>query len=74
KKHAIYCLNMYRRLQILETITDPLSFLLNRLPNSKPRSNQARLFWSSKWPILCSILQNMDYFYHKKMPLQPANP
>ncbi|KAG1178107.1 hypothetical protein G6F70_007913 [Rhizopus microsporus] len=40
KQHAIHCLNIHRRLQILETTTDPLSFLLNRLPNSKPRSRQ----------------------------------
>ena len=73
KQHAIHCLNIHRRLQIQETTTDPLSFLLNRLPNSKPRSRQVKLFWSFKWPILCSILQEMGYLYHKKVPLQPAN-
>ncbi|ORE18707.1 hypothetical protein BCV71DRAFT_255302 [Rhizopus microsporus] len=44
KQHAIYCLNIHHRLQIPETTTDPLSFLLNRLLNSKPRSRQAKLF------------------------------
>ncbi|KAG1629224.1 hypothetical protein G6F44_011682 [Rhizopus delemar] len=33
RKHAITCLNMHQRLYMPETITNPLSFLLNMLPS-----------------------------------------
>ncbi|KAG1460301.1 hypothetical protein G6F46_005731 [Rhizopus delemar] len=35
KKHVIQCLHIHRRLQIPTTIEDPLSFLLNLLPQSQ---------------------------------------
>jgi hypothetical protein len=39
-RHAIACLNMHRRLRLSTTLTDDsLSFLLNRLPHSPPRSH-----------------------------------
>ncbi|KAG1172063.1 hypothetical protein G6F36_011641 [Rhizopus arrhizus] len=38
KVHAIHCLQMHRRLMMPETISDPLSFLLNIPPARKPRA------------------------------------
>jgi hypothetical protein len=35
KKHVIQCLDMHRRLKMPTTIEDPLSFLLNLLPQSQ---------------------------------------
>ncbi|KAG1169845.1 hypothetical protein G6F70_008094 [Rhizopus microsporus] len=40
KKHAVSCLDMYRRLFMADTIRDPLSFLLNMLP-LRPSVSQA---------------------------------
>ncbi|KAI9482999.1 MAG: hypothetical protein EXX96DRAFT_631177, partial [Benjaminiella poitrasii] len=34
RQHAVICFQMQRRLQMSETIEDPLSFLLNQLPTS----------------------------------------
>ncbi|KAG1555955.1 hypothetical protein G6F49_006702 [Rhizopus delemar] len=33
RQHVIRCLDMHHRLQMPETVQDPLSFLLNKLPN-----------------------------------------
>ncbi|KAG1322633.1 hypothetical protein G6F62_010134 [Rhizopus arrhizus] len=33
RSHAICCLHMHRRLQMPLTVPDPLSFLINKLPN-----------------------------------------
>ncbi|KAG1170299.1 hypothetical protein G6F35_017233 [Rhizopus arrhizus] len=43
KAHTIHCLQMHRRLMMPETISDPLSFLLNMLPTKKPRSPNTTL-------------------------------
>ncbi|KAG0763500.1 hypothetical protein G6F57_000790 [Rhizopus arrhizus] len=68
KNHAINCLDMHRRLFVPETIRDPLSFLLNMLPlrPSVPFPNLA-LTWSQRWPIICSILYELDQLHHDKL-------
>ena len=38
KQHAIRCLDMHHRLQMPEIVQDPLSFLLDKLPNRIPCS------------------------------------
>ncbi|ORE22747.1 hypothetical protein BCV71DRAFT_285132 [Rhizopus microsporus] len=59
---------MHRRLVMPETISDPLSFLLNMLPTRKPRSPNTALSWTTRWPTVCRILYELDYLYHAKLP------
>ncbi|KAG1300341.1 hypothetical protein G6F66_000019 [Rhizopus arrhizus] len=71
KAHTIHCLQMHRRLMMPETISDPLSFLLNMLPTKKPRSPNTTLSWTIRWPTICRILYELDYLHHAKIPPTP---
>ncbi|KAG1546448.1 hypothetical protein G6F49_010495 [Rhizopus delemar] len=64
RKHAITCLNMHQRLYMPKTITDPLSFLLNMLPSRPSVSSNLALSWSQCWPVICSILHELDQIQH----------
>ncbi|KAG1608378.1 hypothetical protein G6F46_011591 [Rhizopus delemar] len=64
RKHAITCLNMHQRLYMPKTITDPLSFLLNMLPSRPSVSSNLALSWSQRWPVICSILHELDQLQH----------
>ncbi|KAG1048806.1 hypothetical protein G6F43_008829 [Rhizopus delemar] len=68
KSHSIHCLNMHRRLQLPETMVDPLSFLLNKLLHRIPHSFQAVPPWFLRWPTICTILHELDYLCHDKVP------
>jgi hypothetical protein len=69
KNHAISCLDMYRRLSMPETIRDPLSFLLNMLLLRPSVPQNLALAWSHRWPIICSILYELDQLQHDKLIL-----
>ncbi|KAG1055300.1 hypothetical protein G6F43_002739 [Rhizopus delemar] len=49
KQHAIGCLDMHDRLQMPEAVQDPLSFLLDRLPNRIPCSSHSASPWFIQW-------------------------
>jgi hypothetical protein len=75
KQHAVRCLDMHHRLQMPETVQDPLSFLLNRLPNRIPCSSHSASPWFIRWPVICTILYELDYlFHHKDQPPPPFQP
>ncbi|ORE02552.1 hypothetical protein BCV72DRAFT_48152, partial [Rhizopus microsporus var. microsporus] len=46
KSHTISCLDMHRRLFMLETIRNPLSFILNMLPLRPSIPPNLALTWS----------------------------
>jgi hypothetical protein len=71
KAHTIHCLQMHSRLMMPQTISDPLSFLLNILPTRKPRSPNTTLSWGIRWPTICRILYELDYLYHAKTSPTP---
>ncbi|KAI8359162.1 hypothetical protein BD560DRAFT_374484 [Blakeslea trispora] len=73
KTRAIHCLQMHRRLAMPESIADPLSFLLNILPVRRPRSFEAAIAWSLRWPAICQILYELDYLQHSKIPPPPPS-
>ncbi|ORE08596.1 hypothetical protein BCV72DRAFT_203178 [Rhizopus microsporus var. microsporus] len=56
---------------IAQTISDPLSFLLNTLPTRKYRFPNITLAWTIHWPTICRILYELDYLYHAKLPSTP---
>ncbi|KAG2224393.1 hypothetical protein INT45_002932 [Circinella minor] len=65
KNHAISCLNIHKRLEIPYHITsDPISHLLNQLPQSKPTSHKKINFWKNIWPTICTILVEIDAHQH----------
>ncbi|KAI7858118.1 hypothetical protein BDC45DRAFT_412646, partial [Circinella umbellata] len=65
KKHALSCLNVHDRLNIQDhNITDPISHLLNQLPQSKPTSLKKIEFWKRKWPTICALLAMIDAHQH----------
>jgi hypothetical protein len=72
--HATECLQMHSRLCLPRSIEDPLSFLLNLLPHRKPRDPQDASAWSYRWPVICILLQELDYLIHDKLPPSPVNP
>ncbi|KAG0738594.1 hypothetical protein G6F57_013381 [Rhizopus arrhizus] len=66
---------MHRRLQMPRTEADPLSFLLNQLPNKRkklmsPNANSTNSAWTVRWPAICQILFELDYMHHSKLPLE----
>ncbi|KAG0785673.1 hypothetical protein G6F21_009103 [Rhizopus arrhizus] len=77
RSHATECLHMHRRLQMPRTEVDPLSFLLNQLPNKRkelmsPNANSKNPAWTVRWPAICQILFELDYMHHGKLP--PESP
>ncbi|SAL94839.1 hypothetical protein, partial, partial [Absidia glauca] len=74
KQHAITCLNMHRRLRLSTTLTDdPLSFLLNRLPHSPPRSHTTITKWKRYWPTIHTILLELEFLQHPSHIEPPTN-
>jgi hypothetical protein len=60
---------MHSRLMLPTTLSDPLSFLRNRLPQRRPHSRKIILNWKIRWPIICQILGELDHLYqHKPYP------
>ncbi|KAG1001888.1 hypothetical protein G6F27_012459 [Rhizopus arrhizus] len=77
RSHATECLHMHRRLQMPRTEADPLSFLLNQLPNKRkklmsPNANSTNSAWTVRWPAICQILFELDYMHRGKLP--PESP
>ncbi|KAI7851205.1 hypothetical protein BDC45DRAFT_572294 [Circinella umbellata] len=77
KKHAIQCLNIHNRLHISYYQPDPVSFFLNQLPKGHPTSPKRIQYLTSYWPILCSILMELDSYHHptsNQQQYQDPNP
>lgn len=75
KRHIIQCLQMHNRLFLPQTIEDPLSFLLNKLPRKTKRIPKLSIAaWLICWPAICSILHEMDYLAHNQIPVPAQNP
>ncbi|EIE82075.1 hypothetical protein RO3G_06780 [Rhizopus delemar RA 99-880] len=77
RSHATECLHTHLRLQMPHTVADPLSFLLNQLPNKRkklmsPNANSTNPAWTVRWPAICQILFELDYMHHGKIP--PESP
>ncbi|ORE04554.1 hypothetical protein BCV72DRAFT_251175 [Rhizopus microsporus var. microsporus] len=64
---SIICLDMHRRLFMLETIRDPLPFLLNMLSLCPSVPPNLALTWYQRWPIICSLLHELDQLHHNKL-------
>ncbi|KAG1469588.1 hypothetical protein G6F56_003172 [Rhizopus delemar] len=73
RRHAFDCLNVHHRLYLPRSIEDPISFLLNLLPLHTPRPTESHS-WFTLWPILCTILQELDYYFHDECPPPPVDP
>ncbi|CEP14641.1 hypothetical protein [Parasitella parasitica] len=67
------CLSVHDRLYFPRSIEDPISFLLNLLPLHKPRPTDHHN-WVVLWPILCTILHELDYYFHDECPPPPVDP
>ncbi|KAI9260127.1 hypothetical protein EDC94DRAFT_641160 [Helicostylum pulchrum] len=52
---------------------NPISFLLNLLPLHPPRPADCRS-WFTLWPILCTIIHELDYYFHDEPPPPPPPP
>ena len=74
RHHAFDCLHVHQRLFLPHTISDPISFLLNQLPRRKPRTHSDCLGLITHWPIVCTILHELDYFFRGKCPPPPIDP
>ncbi|CEP14724.1 hypothetical protein [Parasitella parasitica] len=74
RTHATNCLQIHSRLQLPESIQDPLSFLLNLLPLKNPTNAQYSASWAVRWPAICLILYELDHIFHnEEIPLAPPN-
>jgi hypothetical protein len=63
------------RLFLPQTIEDPLSFLLNKLPQKTKKIPKLSITaWLLRWPVICSILHEMDYLAHNQLPVPAHNP
>ncbi|KAI9256995.1 hypothetical protein EDC94DRAFT_661322 [Helicostylum pulchrum] len=67
RHHAFGCLHFHHRLCFPRSIEDPISFLLNMLLLQKPRHTDSHS-WFTIWPILCTILHELDYYFHDDYP------
>ena len=73
RRHAFDCLHVHHRLYLPRSIEDPISFLLNLLPLHKPRPIASHS-WFTLWPILYTILHELDYYFHDEYPPPPVDP
>ena len=69
KNHAIDCLTIHRCFFMPETIKDSLSFLMNGLPLHPLVPSRVSLSWSQRWPIICSILHELDQLHYAEQIL-----
>ncbi|CEG74667.1 hypothetical protein RMATCC62417_09838 [Rhizopus microsporus] len=63
-------LDMNTRLQLPKSIDDPLSYLLNLLSPTllTKKARKSIVAWLIRWPSICAILLEMDYFAHSQFP------
>ncbi|CEI87972.1 hypothetical protein RMCBS344292_02377 [Rhizopus microsporus] len=68
------CLDMHNRLQMLKSIADPLSYLLNLLPPTflTRKARKSIDAWLIRWPSICAMLLEMDYLAHAQF-LEASN-
>ncbi|KAJ8652485.1 hypothetical protein O0I10_011883 [Lichtheimia ornata] len=64
RAHLTQCLQVHQQLAVPSNIKDPISWLLNQLPTSKPKSSERCQYWIKQWPLLCTLLQQMDNIQH----------
>lgn len=64
RPHLIKCINMHIRLEIHYSIEDPISWIFNHLPKSRPRKTTIRHYWQSIWPTVCLILDELEHIQH----------
>ncbi len=74
RQHAIECLHVHHRLYMPTSVEDPISFLLNLLPLHKPCRPSNCTSWYTLWPILCTMLHELDYYFHDEFPPDPVDP
>ncbi|CAO3657892.1 unnamed protein product, partial [Rhizopus stolonifer] len=63
RAHLLQCLRVAERLNLPPDIKpNPLDYVLNHLPSKIPLRHSAFLYsrWSSWWPVVCSILLEID--------------
>ncbi|KAI9474022.1 MAG: hypothetical protein EXX96DRAFT_488200 [Benjaminiella poitrasii] len=66
---------MHQRLFLPVSIEDPLSFLLNILSTTNPRQSSEVSSWFVHWPIICTILHELDHlFFHHRLPPPLSHP
>ncbi|KAI9488974.1 hypothetical protein BDB00DRAFT_771599, partial [Zychaea mexicana] len=65
RDHVIICLQAHVRLKVPFVILDPISFILNSLPRTRPRSTTTKRYWRSCWPRLTSLLRDIDRLCHE---------
>ncbi|CEP12244.1 hypothetical protein [Parasitella parasitica] len=73
RRHVHECLSVHNRLYLPRLIEDPISFLLNLLTSHKPRPSDHHN-WVVLWPILCTILHELDCYFHDECPPPPVDP
>lgn len=64
KNHVLSCLDIHNQLMLPQHPDDPISFLFNLLPTRPLKSSDILTEWSIRWPILYSILMQIDCMYH----------
>ncbi|SAL96426.1 hypothetical protein [Absidia glauca] len=65
KTHIISCHHHHARLSINSSLTsDPLSYILNRLPHHPPASSSTRARWLRSWSTIKAILLELEYLQH----------
>ena len=61
---------MHNRLQVPSQHDNLLSHILNQLPKSKPTSAHRIQHLSKLWPVVCTILAELDAYYHPNSTIQ----
>ncbi|KAI9310188.1 hypothetical protein BX666DRAFT_1870800 [Dichotomocladium elegans] len=64
RTHLIECLNLHIRLNVDPQTPDPISYVLNMLPMSRPNAHTRQRYWTHTWPILCDILDELESIHH----------
>ncbi|KAG2218472.1 hypothetical protein INT45_011653 [Circinella minor] len=74
KQHLLSCHRVYTFLSISKNISDPISFISNRLPKTPPTSHQKRVYWKIIWPKLSYILHQLHRTYRPDYYTIPSPP
>ncbi|KAI9487224.1 MAG: hypothetical protein EXX96DRAFT_552304 [Benjaminiella poitrasii] len=65
---------MHQRLFLPALVEDPLSFFLNLLPAIKPRQPSEGSSWFVLWPIMCTILHELDHLFRHRLSPPLSHP
>ncbi|KAI9496954.1 hypothetical protein BDB00DRAFT_749429, partial [Zychaea mexicana] len=64
RMHVILCLQTHTRLNAPSVVLNPISFVLNSFPKTRPTNTSKKQFWKNMWQQLTTLSADIDVLSH----------